>query len=450
MATVDPGLPGGEDHRSLGSDPDDGTIEQLEAAVEEGDQPIRPGSMRTLLGYRDFRYAFGAAVGSNIGTWMQNVVLAAYAYELTGSAAFVGLVAFLNMIPQFLFSLVGGNMADAFDRRRIIIGCSLVQLVLAVALAGVVASDQPPRGVFLALVFAVGIGAAIQSPASSSLLPTLVPRHEIPGAISLQSANLNLSRVLGPAIGGAMYAAVGPSWVFAVNGLTYLFMVVGMRAIHTPPRPPTPTGVPTRQRLFAGFSIVWSDRVLRRTMSCMGVFALFCLAFITQFPSIASENFGIDPESATFGLLYATFAAGSLVGALGVGFVLAAQAVQRMLRGSLAAFALSMLAFGAVRSGAVAFPASFLVGLTYFAVITSLMTVVQHRVDDAVRGRVMAVWLMVVGGMMPLGGLISGWIVEATSATVICVIGAVAGAALVPFADLRERHAGVDGSSAAA
>jgi hypothetical protein len=223
-----------------------------------------------------------------------------------------------------------------------------------------------------------------------------------------------------------------------------------MRAIHTPPRAPRQPGVPTRQRLLAGFAIVWADRVLRRTMACMALFALFCLAFVTQFPSIASDNFGIDPESATFGLLYATFAAGSLVGALGVGFFLGDRAVERMVRASLGAIALSLLLFGAVRSPVLAFPSAFLVGITYFAVITSLMTIVQHRVDDAVRGRVMAVWLMLVGGMMPLGGLISGWIVEATNPTVICVIGAVAGAALVPFADLRERDRGVGGPAPAA
>jgi MFS family permease len=449
MATREPRLPGGEDDASPRLVPDDGVVEQLEAALEEGDQPIRAGSVRTLLGYRDFRYAFGGAVASNIGTWMQNVVLAAYAYELTGSAAFVGVVAFINMIPQFLFAMVGGTLADALDRRRIIIVCSLVQLVLAFALAGVVAGDEPTRGLLLVLVFAIGTAAALQSPASSSLLPTLVPRREIPGAISLQSANLNLSRVLGPAIGGVLYAAVGPSWVFVGNGVTYLFLILGMWAIRTPPRAAAPTGVPVVRRLLSGFGIVWADPVLRRTMACMTVFALFCLAFVTQFPVQADENFGIDPETATFGLLYATFAAGSLVGALGVGFFLGDRAVERLVRGSLVAFSLSLLLYGAIRSPLLAFPAAFVVGITYFAVITSLMTIVQHRVDDAARGRVMAVWLMLVGGMMPLGGLISGWIVDATSPTVICVIGAVAGAALVPFADLREREPGIDGASPA-
>jgi MFS family permease len=444
MATLEPGLPGGEDD-GISHLPDDGVVEQLEAALEEGDQPIRPGGVRTILGYRDFRYAFSGAVASNIGTWMQNVVLAAYAYELTGSAAFVGLVAFINMIPQFLFAMVGGTMADALDRRRIIIGCSLVQLVLAFALAGVVAGDEPPRGLLLVLVFAIGTTAALQSPASSSLLPTLVPRNEIPGAISLQSANLNLSRVIGPAIGGVLYAAVGPSWVFVGNGVTYLFLVLGMCLIRTPPRAPAPRGVPVVRRLLSGFGIVWADQVLRRTMACMTVFALFCLAFVTQFPVQASENFGIDPETATFGLLYATFAAGSLVGALGVGFFLGDRAVERLVRGSLGAFAVSLLVYGLVRSPVLAFPSAFVVGITYFAVITSLMTIVQHRVDDAARGRVMAVWLMLIGGMMPVGGLIPGWIVDATGPTVICVIGAVAATALVPFADLRERSTGRDG-----
>jgi MFS family permease len=223
-----------------------------------------------------------------------------------------------------------------------------------------------------------------------------------------------------------------------------------MCVIRTPPRAAAPAGVPVVRRLLSGFGIVWADLVLRRTMACMAVFALFCLAFVTQFPVQASENLGIDPETATFGLLYATFAAGSLLGALGVGFFLGDRTVERLVRGSLVAFSLSLLVYGLVRSPVLAFPSAFFVGVTYFAVITSLMTIVQHRVDDAARGRVMAVWLMVVGGMMPVGGLISGWIVDASGPTVICVIGAVAGAALVPFADLRERNFGPDGTAAAA
>jgi MFS family permease len=443
---------GAEDEGPNAATLDDGAAEELEEVLEEGDRPIRPGTMRSLLSHRDFRLAYSGSVASNIGTWMQNVVLSAYAYELTGSAAFVGIMIFANLGPQFLFALPGGALADSLDRRHVITAASIAQGLLCFGLAVLTLNDQPPRGVLLALVFAIGTAAALQQPSFTSLLPTLVPRDEIRGAVSLAAANVNLSRVIGPAIGGVLFATVGVSWVFVLNGATFVFLVLGVLAVRPVARMASTEQLSPLRRLVSGFSIVWHEPVIRRAILCIAFFSLFGLAFVTQYPVIAAENFGVDADTALYGFLYATFAAGSLVGALAVGFLFRGGSLARVVRVGLAVFAVLVLVLGLVRSPIAAFPVSFATGMLYFIVITGMSTVVQHRVDDRVRGRVASIWMMSLAGTVPIGGLFAGWLVEATNPTVICLIGALAGVILVWFADLRdptERLAGASPAQAA-
>ena len=414
---------------------------EFEDTVEQGDRPIDPSSFRAVLGGRDFRFAFTGAIVSNIGTWMQTVVLAAYAYDLTRSAVFVSVVAFANLIPQLLFSLPGGTLADSVDRRKVIVWASVWQMVFCFGLAAMVTQPDPARLPLLLLVFAVGMGNAVQAPAYSALLPTLVPREAIQGAISLSSANFNLSRVIGPAIGGVLYSTIGVSWIFVLNGLTFFVMIFAMRMVKAS-LPVRSDGSGALRRLVTGFTTAKRDRVLRRSIMIMGLFSFACMGFVTEFPVQASENFEISTDSPLYGLLYATLAGGSLVGALGIGFVFKGRPLDQLVRVSLVAFAIALLIYGAVHDPALAFPAAFLLGIGYFAVITSTMTVLQRRVDDAVRGRVVAVSLMAVGGALPLGSLIAGWIVEASNVTVVCIVGSISALLLTLIADVRDRTAG--------
>jgi MFS family permease len=437
------------DHRGDGQPQDRSTSSEeasaevaleIEDAVEQGDRTIDPSSFRAVFAGRDFRFAYTGAIVSNIGTWMQTVVLAAYAYDLTRSAVFVSLVAFANLIPQLLFSLPGGTLADSMDRRKVIVWSTVWQMVFCFGLAAIVTDADPARVPFLLLVFAVGMGNAVMAPAYSALLPTLVPREAIQGAISLSSANFNLSRVIGPAIGGVLYSTVGASWVFAINGASFLVMIFAMRMVAAP-RPHRASGGGAVQRLLAGFTTARRDPVIWRSISVMGLFSLACMGWVTEFPVQADENFRISTDSPLYGVLYATLAAGSLVGALGIGFLFKDRPLEQLVRVSLVGFAVALALYGAVHDPVLAFPAAFVLGIGYFAVITSTMTVLQRRVDDAVRGRVVAVSMMAVGGALPIGSLIAGWIVEASNVTVVCIAGAVSALLLALYADMRDRTA---------
>ena len=183
---------------------DDAAVEELEDALVDGDRTFAPGSARAALRYPVFRRIFAGAFLSNIGTWMQNVVLGALAYDLTESPTFVGVILFAQLGPLLLFSMVGGALADTVDRRRLLICVALTQLVLSFVLAAVAAPDRPDQVVLVGVVFAIGVAQALFNPTYSAMLPQLVGRDDLPGAIALHSAQMNGSRVIGPVIGALL------------------------------------------------------------------------------------------------------------------------------------------------------------------------------------------------------------------------------------------------------
>jgi MFS family permease len=428
---------------------DDPTVEDAIDALEEGDRTIRPGTARAALQHRVFRRVFLGAFLSNIGSWMQNVVLGALAYDLFRSPTFLGVLLFAQLGPLLLFSLVGGLLADAFDRRRLLVTVSLVQGLLSIALALVARVDRPSQAALVGVVFLIGIGQSIFGPTYSALLPALVGRKDLPGAISLNSAQMNGSRVVGPIIGAWLFVEFEAPWVFVVNALSYLLVIWSLLSVRLPAPAPDTSGLRGLRRILAGVQAARRDRVVARCLALIFAFSLLSLPFIGQLPTLADRNLGIAAESKEYGYLYACFGVGALLGALSIGTVLAARKLERVVRVGLVCFAGFLAAFALLRSPGPAYPAILLVGLAYFAVITSLSTVLQQRLDDSNRGRVMALWIMGFGGTVPLGNLIAGPLIEATSVTTVVLAGAVIALGLAAYADL-EAHPSPAGSPALA
>jgi predicted MFS family arabinose efflux permease len=186
-----------------------------------------------------------------------------------------------------------------------------------------------------------------------------------------------------------------------------------------------------------GLSVARRDRVVAHCLIAVSIFSLVCLPFITQMPSIASRHFGIDPKSSGYGLLYAAFGIGAVIGALSTGTVFARSDKALLSRIATVLFAFLLAVFGAVRIRALAFPTVVALGAVYFAVITSLSTVLQEQIEDAVRGKVMALWIMGFGGIVPIGGLVGGWAMERTSIELVVGVGAVVAVILAAVLDLR-------------
>ncbi len=423
---------------------DDGTIslEEIEDAVVDGDSPVpaRTGTARAALSHRTFRIIFLGAFASNIGTWMQNVVLGAYAYDLTHSATFVGIIIFAQLGPTLVLPMVGGLLADKVDRKRFLIILSIEQLVFSVAVALVVLSPDPSKVLLVAMVFMVGAGSAMFGPAYSAILPGLVGREDLPGAISLNSAQMNASRVIGPIIGGVLYSLVGPAWIFAGNAATYLFVVVALMMVTLPAVPQVPTRASRWRQLTAGITVARQDPVVGRCLVTVFLFSLLALAFIGQMPVVAAHNLGINlSKSPDYGILYACFGTGALAGAISIGTVFARTSKPLIVRICLVGYSLSLCAFALERSPVPAYVNVAITGAFYFAFITALNTTLQARLHENVRGRVMALWMMGFGGTVGVGNLLIGPVVAAVGITDVLVFGACVALALAWYADVRPR-----------
>jgi MFS family permease len=414
------------------------SLEEIEDSVVDGDRPISTGTARSALRHRTFRIVYFGAFASNIGTWMQNVVLGAYAYDTTHSSAFVGVIIFAQLGPALLLAPLGGLVADKVNRKKLLIALSLEQLVFSLGVAWVVDGPHPSRVLLIVMVFMVGVGSAMYGPAYSAILPGLVGREDLPGAISLNSAQMNASRVIGPVIGSVAYHYVGPAWVFAGNAATYLFVVAVLMAVTLPVLPKMTQPASRWRELTAGVTVARADRVVGRCLVTVFVFSLLALAFIGQMPVVAAHNLGINPKSANYGILYACFGTGALLGAISIGTVFARTSKPMIVRVGLLGYSVALTAFALLRQATPAYIVVAVVGAFYFAFITALNTTLQARLQDAVRGRVLALWIMGFGGTVALGNLIAGPVVDAVGITTVLIFGAGVAFLLAWYADVRE------------
>jgi MFS family permease len=416
---------------------DEEIVAETTDALVDGDRSFTRGTAQAALRHRDFRIVWSGTFASNIGTWMQNVLLGAYALKLTGDPGYVGLLVFAQLGPLLFLGTFGGVLADVVDRRRLLIWMQLEQLVFSVVLAVLATSDHPSEVAIFFCVLAIGIGNAFSAPALGAILPTLVPREDLPGAVSLQSAQMNLSRVIGPAIGAPLYAAFGAATVFGLNALTYLFAVLAVVVARYSARNARPMQERGMARLLSGFRVAAADPLIRRILVTLTVFSFFSLVFVGLMPVVADHSLGIDPRSTEYGLLYAAFGLGAALGAVSVGTLFASRSKPMLVRVALFAFAGLLALFALERHPSAAYPTVIVLGFAYFVVITSLSTVLQQHLDDAVRGRIMALWIMAFGGTVPIGVVLAGFIVDPIGITTVLLFGAAVALVLAGYADLE-------------
>ncbi len=432
--------PAGRRRRPGRSRAPDAHFEQADDAQVDGDLPYTPGSARGALSHPSFRSVWLGTFASNVGTWMQNVALGVLAYQLTHSATYVAAIGLAQLGPLFLLSMVGGALADVVDRKVLLIGCQVEQLVFSLALAWVASRQHPSTLLIFLCVLAIGMGNALNAPVLSAVLPVLVPKRDMPGAVSLQSVQLNLSRVIGPAIGGLLLPVVEAWGIFVLNAGTYGFAIfVIARAVLPRVRSPgePDAAASAIRRLLGGLAVARADPLVRYCLVTIFSVSFFCLPFIGLMPVVAARDLHINPAGALYGGLYALFGLGAALGAVSVGTVFVSVPRLRLIRWGLVGFAGSLATFGLIRQIWIAYAVVLLVGFAYFVTVTSLSTALQAHIADEVRGRVMALWIMGFGGTVPLGLIAGGAVASATSVSAVVVAGAVAASIIGALAWLR-------------
>ncbi len=400
------------------------------------DHGFTPGSARAALAYPRFRRMWMASFSSNIGTWMQNVVLPLYVLDRTGKASVVGMMVFAQLGPLLFLSIPAGVIADRFDRRRWLIAMQLVQLFFSALLAPLAASDAPIWSIFL-VALGVGIGNALNAPAWSAMLPTLVSRDDLPGSVSLNSTMINGSRVVGPIVVAVLRSAgVSIAQIFLINAVTYLFVIVAL--VRTPiHQAKPPAREPGMRQFTSGLRIARANPAVWRLLVTLFTFSLLSLPYVGLFAAVARKNFGIEKGSTSYEWLYATWGLGAAMGGLAIGTVFVTYDKRRLIRVGFAAFAVCLAAFGIVRTPTLAFVVGAFLGFAYFGTTTSMNTIFQSRVADHERGRVMSLWFMAFGGTVPLGNLVFAPLMDAVGARWVLVGGAVWALVLAWYCDIE-------------
>jgi predicted MFS family arabinose efflux permease len=366
--------------------------------------------------YRDFRLMWFGACTSSIGTWMQIVAQGWLIYRLSHSAFLLALDQFLGGIPIFLFSLIGGVMADRTERRKILLGSQYVQMGSAALLTVLVATGTVHVWHILCLSFVSGLAQAFGGPAYQALIPTLVDRDDMPNAIALNSIQFNTAVTIGPALAGQALARLGEKWCFGLNAISFLAPIISLSMISARFVPEI-----TRESMFS--SLKQGIKFVRKQNSMEALIVLaFCMTALsmpmrTYIPVFVKDIFHRGPE--TYGNLLSLMGLGSICGSLII--------AERGNMNNKGRFALSVLiclgagisVFSFSRSLPLSYGMLLLVGASMMAVFATVTSLVQLIVTNEMRGRVMSVYNCAFRGGMPMGNLLSGWLVPLFTAPVV-------------------------------
>ena len=392
--------------------------------------------------YKAFRNVWTAAFTSAVGTWMQRFAQQWLIFDLTKSvptdaAFYLGVDAFVGNIPLLLFTLLGGVVADRYDRRYLLMGSQILQMGCALTLTALVWTDSVTIPWILALSFTAGTAQAFGGPSFQSLIPSLVPRKTLPNAIALNSIQFNLAQSIGPLIGGLVLATLGLVGCFGLNGLSFLVVVAALAYVSIP-APNRTDRKPIIEELKGGLRYVGQGGALL-SLTVLAVattsLGLPIRAFLPVFAS--------DPN--TLSQMMAALGTGAVVGALIVAWLGTFNRMGFTLLSVLIVFGGLIATFALVPVGAISYILLFFVGAALLIVFSLTASLVQLTVPDELRGRVMSIYLMAFRGGMPLGSLASGYVVAsipwATTESVIAVNGLLL--ALVATYFLVGGHGGV-------
>jgi MFS family permease len=386
----------------------------------------------SAMKHRNYRLWFWGQLISMFGSWMQLTALGFLVYQLTSSATYLGLVGFAAGVPYWFFTLYGGVISDRVSRKKIMLMTQSAMMVLAFILAALTFSGVIQPWHILLLAFLNGVANAFDAPARHSLVLDMVPREDLTNAIVMNGTMYNTSTILGPALGGLLYAIIGPAWCFMINGVSYLAIIFGLLVMRLPPFIRKSTHGSVLAELKEGISYVKHHPVLKGVILLMVVTGLFGLSFMTLIPAWAVAV--LHGDATTNGLLQAARG----VGALMTAFWLISLGNFRF-KGKLVTigvFAVPILTviFSFIRSVPVALGVLVVLGMANLLIANLSTILVQMNADDRLRGRVMGVYTFVFFGFMPLGSLWIGAAADLFSeqtAIIICGVMSLVGAAII-------------------
>jgi MFS family permease len=395
---------------------------------------LRLPPMLRALRHRNYRLFFSGQLISLTGTWMQSVAQGWLVLRLTDSPALLGLTAAASSLPVLLLSLSAGTLADRVPKRRLLLVTQVVSMALAAILAALTLSGLVQAWHVMALAVLLGVVNAFDAPARQSFTVEMVGHEDLLNAIALNSSIFNAARTVGPAVAGTVVALIGEGPAFALNALSFVFVIAGLLMMRLPP--PPEARARRAGQLREGLAYIRGEPRVRALLLQAGAISFFCFVHIPLLPVFARDVLGTGAGG--LGALSAASGLGALAAAL-----ILAQGGDKLPRGRLLTAAALvypalMIAFTAMRW----LPLAMLfLGLAGWAGVTTMAltnTLIQSIVPDALRGRVMSVFTLLLMGLSPMGGLLAGAIAQATgSVPLVVALSAVVGWALAGAVALR-------------
>ncbi|MBI2906067.1 MAG: MFS transporter [Chloroflexi bacterium] len=389
-----------------------------------------PPTFRSL-GHRNFRLLWSGTLISSSGDWMDQIAFNWLVYQLTGSAIALGIVNLCRMGPVLIFTLVGGVIADRMERRRLMFVTQTVAMLLALLLAVLVSTNLVQFWMVIAIAIGRGVTMSFNQPARQSLISDLVPPSSLMNAIALNSATLNLTRVMGPAIGGTLIATTGVAGAFYLNAASFLAVLYCLALMQFPARRPRVSGSIAAD-LFGGIRYLAGQPALRTLVLLALLPMVFGMPYMTMLTVFASDVLKVGGGG--LGLLTASSGVGAMSGALFIASSARHEGRGRFMLSALVAFGASLVVFSLSHWVWLSFLALISVGFTQQAYMSTNNTLIQTYVDKDYRGRVLST-LFLNRGMVPLGATLAGFgaefvgvqIVTGGMAAVLVIVALVAG-----------------------
>jgi MFS family permease len=377
---------------------------------------------------RVFAVMWTAALVGNIGTWMRDVGAGWLMTEMAPSATWVALVQVAATLPLFLLALPAGALADAVNRRRLLIAVNVVMGLAALVLGVTTQAGAMTPALLVAGLLVAGVASALATPVLQSLTPLQVPRPLLRDAIALNSMGFNVARAIGPAVGGALVAAAGTAAVFYADALSYL-AVIGALLWWKGAAAPASADAPERfaPALRTGLRYVMHAPQLQRLLLRAAAFFLFASCAWSLLPLLARQHLG--GTAGYYGLLLGALGAGAVGGALLLPRLKARHSAQRLVGAASALAVAVLLAWAWVPHRGFAFVPAVGLGIAWITVLTVLNTAAQTTLPAWVRGRGLAVYLCVFYGSMTAGSLLWGTLADALGLPISCTLAALLGLA---------------------
>src|SRR6266702_5080606 len=358
------------------------------------------------LRYRNYRLFFWGQLVSLSGTWMQQTAMSWFVYQITNSKFLLGLVAAVGSAPMVLSSVWGGTLADLYPKRSILVMTQAAQMICAFSLAAGVWLGFASTGFIIAIAAFNGIAMGFDMPARQAFTVEMTSREDLLNAISLNSSIVNRPRVVGPSVAGLMIGAVGVAMCFFLNGLSFIAVFAGLLLMRLPPFEPKVHVASAGEHAWNGIVYSMKHPRVRTILVLFLVVGVFGWSYAVLMPAFARDVLGRGANG--YGVLMSASGLGAFVGALMIATYGHLFTPRRLALGGVWLFSAALLAVSFTRNFVPALVLLFVGGFGMLLFFATSNTVLQTIVPDEMRGRVMGVWSLVFGAMIPLGSLEAG------------------------------------------